>query len=168
VSPNPATLTTPSSPRRRLLRFGLASLLLLMVPLGLCFVWARDYLNRRPIQWVPYSDAELQKNLREGRRVLVNFTANWSPISMMHGPFALDTPTVTRRVRSSGVVAIRADYTNSSPEITAALQSATGTALIPAVVIYPAASPDRPIVLTRQITEDDVLEALDDAARRVP
>jgi hypothetical protein len=137
-----------------------------MVPLGVGFVWLRDYLHSRPIPWVPYSDAELQRNLRAGRTVLVSFTPAWDPSAMISDMSAMNYPAVTRRVRSLGAGAMRANYTNSSSDLRAALQRATGTAVIPAVVIYPAASPERPIVLTRQITEGKVLKALDEAARR--
>ena len=156
----------PSSSRKpRILRFGLASLLLLMIPLGLGFAWLRHYWINRPIEWRPYSAAELDHHLGEGRTVLVCFYGRWDLTSAWLGPSRVDTPQVTRWMRTHGVIAMEADYTNHSPEIEAALTS-LGQKQVPVVAVYPASTPDEPIVLVGAVTEKAVLAALEQAERR--
>ena len=139
-------------------------MLLLMIPLGFGFVWLRNYLDNRPINWVTYSAAELDRNNHQGRTVLINFRATWDVATVMHEPTALETPKVRRWIQAHGVVAMRADYTNGSPQIKAALQS-INRIVIPVVAVYPATSPDNPIVLSGRITEEQVLDALERAGR---
>jgi thiol:disulfide interchange protein len=133
-----------------------------MAPLGVAFNWLREYLDDRPINWVPYSADALDQNLREGRTVLVSFTATWDVSARMNDP-ALATPSVRRKIRSMKVVAMRADYTDESPEVRAELES-LGQRSIPIVAIYPARSPEHPIVLRGLVTEEQVLNALSQAA----
>ena len=85
LATNPVPRSSRSAPRRRsrFLRFSLASLLLLMIPLGFGFVWLGYCLDNRPIHWVNYSAAELDRNLDEGRIVLVNFRATWDPLTVI-------------------------------------------------------------------------------------
>ena len=132
---------------------------MLMIPLAFSFLWLRSYLDNRPIRWVTYSAADLDRNLRDGRTVLLNFRAEWHPTCVMHEFYALETPKVRHWIRSRGVVAMSADYTHGSPQIAAAL-SAIGQRLVPTVAIYPASSPDNPLVLSGVITEEQVLNAL--------
>jgi thiol:disulfide interchange protein len=150
--------------RRTVFRFRLATMLLMMIPLGVGFVWLRNYLDNRPIEWVTYSPEALKQNLRDGRTVLLSFRATWDLTGVMHEQFALEVPAVRRRIRALGVVPMRADFTDGSPEIMAALRSLVERAL-PTIAIYPARSPDKPIVLngTDGWTEDHVLEALKQA-----
>ena len=63
---------------RRWLQFRLMTLLLAFVPLAFGALWFRGYLDRRPVTYVDYSDAELQQYLDEGRTVLLHVTQNFS------------------------------------------------------------------------------------------
>ena len=137
---------------------------LLMIPLGFGFVWLHNYLDNRPINWVTYSAAELDRNIQERRTVLINFRATWDMVTVMHERTAVETPKVRRWIRSRDVIPMRADYTNGSPHIAAALQS-INQASIPVVAVYPASSPDNPIILSGRITEEQVLDALEQAER---
>jgi thiol:disulfide interchange protein len=139
-------------------------MLLLIVPVGIAFVWLRNYLDNRPIEWVTYSANALDENLRAGRTVMINFTANWDLTSKMH-ELALEAPAVRRRIRALDIVPQRADYTDGSQEIEDALK-ALGQRVIGAVAIYRPQSPNSPIVLNQPdgwMTEEQVLEALEKA-----
>src|SRR4029450_782066 len=103
------------------LRFSLASLLLLMIPLGVACVWLRNYLDYRPLDWVAYSAVTLDHDLHEKRTVLVNFTAEWDPNSSWCERHAVDPPTVRKLIRARRIVPMRTDFTAGSPEIRAAL-----------------------------------------------
>ena len=58
-------------PLKRWLRFRLWMLLLAFIPAGMASLWLKDYLDTRPIVPQPYTDAELQRHLDEGRPVMV-------------------------------------------------------------------------------------------------
>ena len=154
-----------SQPRRPRLQIRLAVLLVLMIPLGFGFIWLRKYLDSRPIEWIPYSKATLDQNLAENRTVMINFTARWNLTNAMHERYVFRTPQVGRWIRAHDVVPVRADWTNDSPEIRAALQ-AIDQRTIPVLAVYPAATPDDPIVLSGEFTDEQVLQALREAERR--
>ena len=152
-------------PRRPRLQIRLAVMLILMIPLGYGFVWLRNYLDSRPIEWITYSKATLDQNLAEDRTVMINFTARWNLTNAMNERYAYHTPRVGRWIRAHGVVPLRADWTNDPPEIRAVLQ-AIDQNTIPVLAIYPAATPDDPIVLSGEFTDEQVLQALREAERR--
>lgn len=80
MSSAPATSVEQATARmpagRRFRQFGLATLLLAVIPLGALFLGIRNHLDNRPIKWVPYSGKSLDRDLEEGRIVLVNFRAS--------------------------------------------------------------------------------------------
>jgi thiol:disulfide interchange protein DsbD len=53
----------------------------------------------------------------------------------------------------------KADWTNSNPEITAALKG-FGRVGVPLYVLYPAADPSNPVVLPELLTESILVDAL--------
>jgi suppressor for copper-sensitivity B len=75
----------------------------------------------------------------------------------------LNTSKVKSVVKKNGVVAIRADKTRSSPEIDALLVELGNTGRgIPFVAIYPS-NGDEPILFDGLISQQQVLDALNDA-----
>lgn len=136
-----------------------------MVILGGLSLWLRDYIHNRPISWVPYSATELERNLREGHVVLVNFHADWDLTSLHNERNALETQKVREFIRSHGVVAMSADFTDESPEVEAGLK-AIDRRSIPWIAIHSPASKHDPILLGDDQTEKNVLAALQRAAGR--
>jgi thiol:disulfide interchange protein len=114
------------------------------------------------LDWQPYSQPALEKLTREGKTVMVDFTANWCPTCKWNLKFAINTPGVRKAVRSNDVVPLVADWTTYSPEIKATLKS-LGSNSIPVLAIFPADRPNDPIVLRDLLSEDDVLKALERA-----
>jgi thiol:disulfide interchange protein DsbD len=70
---------------------------------------------------------------------------------------------VIQKFKSTGIVPIRADWTNRNPDITRLL-SKFGRSGVPLYVIFPAGKPNQPIVLPEVITSGIVLEAIDRVA----
>lgn len=137
-------------------------MLLLFVPLSFGFLWLRNYLDSRPIDWVVYSETELDRYRAEGRTVLLNFTADWDPNCVFLERVTLESPSVKQWIRSHGVVAMRADCTYSPPEIMNALQK-LGRNYAPVVAVYggdPLGDPDVLKGISGIITEAEVLKAL--------
>jgi len=115
--------------------------------------------NPDSIAWVDFSEARLKSELAAGRNVFVDFTADWCITCKFNERTAINTPAVRALLAEKNIVPIKADWTNSNPEITAALKS-FGRVGVPLYVLYPAKDPANPIVLPELLTESILLDAL--------
>lgn len=111
------------------------------------------------VAWQPFSRQALDAELARGRTVLLDFTANWCATCKLNEKWALNKRVVQQTLEELDAVAIRADWTEESPEIEQLLDE-LGYASIPLCVIYPAGRAEEPIVLPDLITTHQVLEAL--------
>jgi len=114
------------------------------------------------VAWEPFSLQSLESRLREGKPVFLDFTAEWCLTCKVNERTVLVDQNVVQKLRSSGIVAIKADWTNRNPDITKLLQK-FGRSGVPLYVIFPARKPTQPIVLPEVITPGMLLEALDKA-----
>lgn len=114
------------------------------------------------IAWKPFSQKELDALLKAGEPVFVDFTADWCISCKFNERTAIDVPAVREAFAKDGIVAMKADWTNANPEITAALKK-FGRVGVPFYVVYPRGRPDQPIILPELLTEKIVLEALSQA-----
>ncbi len=136
-----------------------------MIPLGVASVWLSAALDRRPVDWVEFSKVDLEEELADGNTVLVFFSADWDLTSVLAEKKTFGALKVRRLIRSRGVIAMRADCTNGSPKIAAALKSIDRFST-PTIAIYDSDSPKKPIVLDNLVTEPDLLAALKKTTRR--
>ncbi len=111
------------------------------------------------IHWVPFSQARLQAELAAGHSVFLDFTADWCITCKFNERTAIDTSVVRALLGSKKVVPMKADWTNSNPEITAALKS-FGRVGVPLYVIYPGGNAGAPVVLPELLTESILADAL--------
>ncbi len=111
------------------------------------------------VAWKPFSRQALEAELARGRTVLLDFTANWCATCKLNEKWALNKRVVQQTLEELDAVAIRADWTEESPEIKQLLDE-LGYASIPLCVIYPAGRAEDAIVLPDLITTNQVLEAL--------
>jgi len=111
------------------------------------------------IQWESFSQARLDELLAAGTPVFVDFTADWCITCKFNERTAINVPAVRALINEMGIVPIKADWTNSNPEITATLKR-FGRVGVPFYVIYPAGRADDPITLPEILTESMVLDAL--------
>ena len=111
------------------------------------------------IAWVDFSEARLKSELAAGRNVFVDFTADWCITCKFNERTAINTPAVRALLAEKNIVPIKADWTNSNSEITAALKG-FGRVGVPLYVLYPAADPSNPIVLPELLTESILVDAL--------
>jgi thiol:disulfide interchange protein DsbD len=117
------------------------------------------------IAWKPFSLAGLEAELKSGKPVFVDFTAEWCLTCKVNEKTVINTEAVIAKFKSIGAVAIRADWTNRNPDITKLL-SKFGRSGVPLYVVFPPGKPHAPIVLPEVITQGMVLEALDRGAGR--
>ncbi len=110
-------------------------------------------------QWQPFTPTLLQQSRADGKPVFVDFTASWCLSCQVNERLILRRADVEQRLRDSGAVLLRADWTNQDPNITQAL-AALGRSGVPTYALYPA-DPNAPAhVLPEVLTPGIVMDAL--------
>jgi thiol:disulfide interchange protein len=121
------------------------------------------------LPWRPFSPDALAQARREGKTVMVDFTADWCPNCKWNLAWAIDTKKVHQLVEKNDIVPMIADWTDHSPVIKQVLTQTLRRQTIPVLAIWPADSPDDGvIILDDLLTEGDVLEALERAGPSRP
>ncbi len=115
--------------------------------------------SREGIDWVPYSPEALESLRSQGKPVFLDFTASWCLTCQFNEKTAINLPSVRSLLREKGITAMKGDWTNSDPAITAALKS-FGRVGVPLAVFYPAGRGSSPVVLPELLTEKIVLDAI--------
>jgi thiol:disulfide interchange protein DsbD len=110
------------------------------------------------LAWEPWSERRIDAALAEGRPVFVDFTAAWCVSCQANKKLVLERDAVVDAMRARGVVALRADWTQRDPAITAAL-ARHGRNGVPLYLVYRAGSRE-PAVLPELLTVGTVLDAL--------
>jgi thiol:disulfide interchange protein len=113
--------------------------------------------------WQPYSRAAIEQYRAQGRPVFVDFTARWCLSCQVNERAVLDRPDVRRRLRDSGIVLVRADWTRHDADIAGAL-SELGRSGVPTYVLYLPQQP--PLILSELLTPGIVFGALDQIQSR--
>jgi len=117
------------------------------------------------IEWEPFTLPKLERYLGEGKAVFVDFTADWCLTCKVNEKAVLTDNDVIEKFRSSGIVAIKADWTTRNPDITRLLAKFERSG-VPLYVIFPAGKPLEPIVLPEVITSSMVIEAIERATNQ--
>ena len=116
--------------------------------------------------WKPFDRQAITSAVASGAVVFVDVTADWCITCQVNKALVLNGETVRGRLAGDGVVAMVADWTRSSDEIGAYLES-FGRFGIPFNAVYGPARPNGE-PLPELLTEAAVLEAMDRAAGRSP
>jgi thiol:disulfide interchange protein DsbD len=115
--------------------------------------------SQEGIEWVTYSPEALESLLAQGKPVFLDFTASWCLTCQFNERTAINVPAVRKLMKERGIVAMKGDWTNSDPAITAALKS-FGRVGVPLAVYYPPGKGSSPVVLPELLTEKIVLDVL--------
>ncbi|WP_237059486.1 protein-disulfide reductase DsbD family protein [Microbulbifer sediminum] len=113
--------------------------------------------------WEAYSPERLERARSEGRPVLANMTAAWCITCLANEKVVLSSEDVTSAIEELGIVALKGDWTNQDPRISDLL-ARHGRTSVPLYLLYPAGGGE-PRILPQVLSRDDLLEALDAAAR---
>ena len=114
------------------------------------------------IAWEPFSLSLLESALDQKKSVFIDFTADWCLTCKVNEKAVLADDEVIARIRSSGILAIRADWTSRNQDITRLLAK-FGRSGVPLYVFFPAGRPSDPIILPEVITKGVVLDAIQKA-----
>ncbi len=115
--------------------------------------------SQEGIEWVTYSPEALESLRAQGKPVFLDFTASWCLTCQFNERTAINVPAVRKLMKQRGIIAMKGDWTNSDPAITAALKS-FGRVGVPLAVYYPPAKGSSPVVLPELLTEKIVLDVL--------
>lgn len=109
--------------------------------------------------WETWSPERVAELLAAGRPVFIDFSAQWCLTCQVNERVALRRGPVERRFRELGVAALKADWTDRSVSIAAAI-AGYGRAGVPLYVLYGPGG-EQPVLLPELLTPRIVLDALD-------
>ncbi|MGH9615998.1 MAG: protein-disulfide reductase DsbD family protein [Acidobacteriaceae bacterium] len=109
--------------------------------------------------WQPYTPQLLATYRAQGKPVFVDFSAAWCLSCQVKERLVLDQPDIENAFRKSGVVTMRADWTNHDDTITTALAQ-LGRSGVPTYALYSGAPQSAPKLLPEVLTKGIVLDAL--------
>jgi thiol:disulfide interchange protein DsbD len=110
------------------------------------------------IVWEPFSQERVEELRSAGETMFIDFTAAWCLSCKVNERVALGSAEVQKRFAELGIVALKADWTSRSDEITRALAT-YGRNSVPLYVVY---GPEtEPVILPEILTPGIVLDALE-------
>jgi thiol:disulfide interchange protein DsbD len=109
------------------------------------------------LAYEPFTAARLAALETAGKPVFVNLTADWCVTCLINERVALDSEGVRQAFAARGIVALKGDWTNRNPEITALLQQ-YGRSGVPLYLLY--GGRGDPVILPQLLTAATVLDAL--------
>ena len=117
------------------------------------------------IAWSPFDLAQIRSETKRGRPVLADFTAEWCANCKTNDKLFVDTQPVRDRLRTSGILPMKADLTNNDDALWDEA-NALGRTGIPIYVLYlPDGTHD---LLPEAITTEMLVAHLDAAAKKFP
>jgi cytochrome c biogenesis protein CcdA len=109
--------------------------------------------------WRDFSPRALAAAHEEGRSVIVNFTAAWCTACKVNEAVVLNTEAARQAYTEKDVILLTADITNSNPPAESLLHH-LGSRSIPFLAIFPADSPQRPVIMRDILSKERFLAAV--------
>ncbi len=122
-----------------------------------------DAFDPEGIAWQKFSEEKVAQLVADGKPVFIDFTAAWCWTCKVNEKAVIETDEIRAALEKYGFAALKGDWTNKDPAITAYLKR-HGRAGVPMYVVISPKSPDAPNVLPEVITKDTVLTALERAS----
>jgi len=117
--------------------------------------------NYGPINWVPF-ESRFIENQRESKQILfIDFTAQWCITCKANEHLVIETQEVAKAIRDNNVLALKADWTSGSKEVTQALQHFGGGGVPYYVVLSPGGRDVQvlPSILTKSMLIESIARA---------
>jgi suppressor for copper-sensitivity B len=109
--------------------------------------------------WVDFKPELFVDAQRDGRNVILDFTANWCMNCQYNYIVVLTKKEVVKLIREKNVLALKVDVT--SPDVVQdSLLRSLGSQSIPFLAIFPGSSPDKPVVMRDVLTKGSVIREL--------
>ena len=116
--------------------------------------------------WQPFTPQAVTQALKDGKPVMIDFTADWCPTCKVVERLTLNTDATAAMVEQHGFVPFRADWTDNSEEIRLVLAK-LGFNNIPVLAVISPTRPKAPIVLHSGWTKAALLTELETIAQEV-
>ncbi len=115
--------------------------------------------SREGVNWLEWTPERLNSLRSEGRPVFVDFTARWCATCQTNKKLVFSSKEVQQAFREKKIAALKADWTNQDPRITAALAD-FGRSAVPFNVLY-VPGHEEPRILPEILTPGIVLKTID-------
>ncbi len=112
------------------------------------------------IAWKEYNPEAFQQALKEGKKVFLDFTADWCLTCKVNEKTVLNTKDVIASFSEKNIVAFKLDWTFQDKEVTALLKSFNRFG-VPLYVYYPKGNQTEPIILPEVLTKKILLDAVE-------
>ncbi len=111
------------------------------------------------LQWLPFSQDQLNKELQSGRPILVEVTAKWC-LTCQTNKLVFFSQHVEEALLKNDVLLMRADWTKKDEAITLFLRQ-YGRNGVPVYLLFYPGNKKGPLILPELLTKEAVLQALD-------
>ena len=122
-------------------------------------------LPSHELAWEDWSEARMNSHLADGKPVLIDFTADWCTTCKFNEATALNVAATKKFVEENHFVAMKADFTEESPEIKKWLTKFKAGG-VPLYVIFPPGDSSAPIAFEGLLTKSLILSKLEEAVKR--
>ena len=117
------------------------------------------------IAWTPYDAKRVQAEVKRGRPVFLDFTAEWCATCKANEHAFIETDTVRNAFTRTNILPMRVDMTVDNDELTALLETTGRTGIPVYLIVYPDGTRD---LLPITITAEMVASHLDEASHKFP
>lgn len=113
--------------------------------------------------WQPFQKEKLERLLAEKKPVFVDFTADWCLTCKFNEKTVLENPKIKAKLKETGVILLRADWTKRDAEIARELHR-FGREGVPFYLYFPP-SKKEPVVLPQLLTVETMLRTLEEGGK---
>jgi thiol:disulfide interchange protein len=127
-------------------------------------VFAFLFLTPAVLDGEPFSQTRLETLAKQGKTVVLDFTANWCPTCQVNSRFVINSEEVNEALKQHNAVLMVADWSDYGDEVKRALVTLTASESLPVLVVFPGGRADDPIILRDLLTKRQLIEAIEQAS----